>query len=97
MNNRSTGPYRAVPIAGGKGFSIKAAGGHEIAKINASTAQSIEQKQANANCLAASDELLIALEDIVEQLAHYPELPTDLADSVRVFAKPAIAKAKGGA
>jgi len=55
-----------------------------------------EIAEANANLISAAPELCEALEDIINQAeaTHLP-LGADLADSIRVFGKQAVAKAKG--
>ncbi len=56
----------------------------------------VAEDEANARLIAAAPELLEALEDIIEQadLTLF-RIGPDLADSIRVFGKPAVAKAKG--
>ena len=52
--------------------------------------------RANARLIKAAPELLEALEDIIEQTEKSMFiLGADLGDSIRVFGKQAIAKAKG--
>jgi hypothetical protein len=54
--------------------------------------------EANVALVLAAPALLAALEDIVEEAKKtIMMLPADLADSIRVFAVPAIAAARGTA
>lgn len=49
-----------------------------------------------ANVIAAAPELMEALREIVEQFERTRmSVPADLADSIRVFGKAALAKAEG--
>jgi hypothetical protein len=58
--------------------------------------RSAAESVVDARLIAAAPELLEALEDIVEQSERTNmALPPDLADSIRVFGKAAIRKAKG--
>jgi len=55
-----------------------------------------EIAEANANLIAAAPDMYEALEDIINQVeATHLLLGADLADSIRVFGKQAVAKAKG--
>ena len=55
-----------------------------------------DENNANAHLIAAAPDLLEALEDIVKQFEKTIFMTgPDLADSIRVFGKQAIAKARG--
>ena len=54
-----------------------------------------EQNEANARLIAAAPDMYEALKDIIEQAekTHFP-IGADLANSIRVFGKQAIAKSE---
>jgi len=76
-------------------FSQEGKGVKYIGTINAIWLSN-EEKLANAHLIAAAPDMYEALEDIIKQAEKsHMMLPPDLADSIKVFGKQALAKAEG--
>ena len=98
MSQHTAGPWTYQLAQNYDGFSIMSQ--HRLPTLagifNSPDLRGEDETEANARLIAASPELLDALQDIVEQAEKTSMmLPADLSDSIRVFGKAAIAKATG--
>lgn len=102
MNHHTPGPWARNKMSGGRvGTLIVQAddSGNSFYPYVASVnyGGSIKTTNANADLIAAAPDLLATLEDIIEQAEKTMLLlGADLADSIMVLGKEAVAKARGG-